>query len=188
MSPRNLLALLILLSIAALAVSLVVNLPGEKPEELLELVPQGVDLALEKVHYTQTEAGQRRWVLNADSAAVQREEGLLELENVEMIFWDTGRYREVKLTASQGRFDQQRKRVEIWGDVNIVTDLGEHFQADRLVYEQEKEQVSSTGRVRLSSPQLTMSGSGFELDLKTGRMQLQQDVQARLLLQDSEIR
>ncbi|PLX90414.1 MAG: LPS export ABC transporter periplasmic protein LptC [Desulfuromonas sp.] len=180
MSLRNLLALLILLSIAALVVSLLRNLPGKGAEEILDLLPQQVDLALEKIHYTQTEGGRRSWVLDADSAAVQREEGLISLQNVKMVFWQTGRYAEVKLAAREGLFDQQNKTVEIWGDVEIMTDLGERFSAERIRYEQATRLVTSESRVRLQSPQLDLTGKGLRLDLQTGRMSVLQDVEARL--------
>ncbi|MDT8421592.1 MAG: LPS export ABC transporter periplasmic protein LptC [Desulfuromonadales bacterium] len=180
MSLRNLLALLILLSIALLVASLVWNLPGKDTEEILDLLPQQVDLALEKIHYTQTEGGRRSWVLDADSAAVQREEGLISLQNVAMVFWQTGRYAEVSLTAREGLFDQQNKTVEIWGDVEIVTDLEERFSAERIRYQQATRQVSSEDRVHLQSPQLNLTGKGFRLDLQTGRMSVLQDVEARL--------
>jgi LPS export ABC transporter protein LptC len=181
MSPRNLLALLIVLSVAALIATLVMNLQGTAPEQLLEVLPKQVDLSLEKIHYTQTEGGRRRWTLDADSAAYQREEGLISLQNVEMVFYETGRYGEVKMTARQGLFDQQQEQVEVWGEVEIMTDRDEHFYTERLRYEQGSGQVSSDRRVRMLSPQLELAGEGFLFDLQSGRMRILRDVEARLL-------
>jgi len=178
MSLRNLLALLILLSVAALVIALGFNLPGKDAEELLELLPKQVDLALEKIHYTQNEGGQRRWTLDADSAAYQREAGLISLQNVEMVFFDIGRYSEVKMTAAEGVFDQQQEQVDVWGDVEITTDQNEHFYTDRLRYKQKTRQVVSDERVRMVSPQLQVAGEGLQLDLQAGRMSIMRDVHA----------
>jgi len=180
MSPRNLLALLIVMSVAALVITLVVNMSGDKPEELLDLLPKQVDLSLEKVHYTQTEGGRRRWTLDADSAAYQREAGLISLQNVEMVFFEAGRFAEVKMTAAEGLFHQQEERVEVWGDVEIATDQDQHFFTEHLRYEQGSELVISDQEVRMVSPQLELSGEGFRLELGSGNMSLQRDVHARL--------
>jgi len=181
MSPRNLLAMLIVLSVAALVITLVINLSEDDPEELLDLLPMQVDLSLEKVHYTQTEGGRRRWTLDAESAAYQREEGLISLQNVEMVFYQAGRFAEIKMTAEEGQYNQHQGQVEVWGDVEIVTDQGERFNTERLRYEQASEQVSSEQKVRMTSPQLELSGEGFRLDLESGRMSLQRNVHARLM-------
>lgn len=181
MSLRNLLALLILLSVAALIITLGLNLPGKDAEELLELLPKQVDLALEKIHYTQNEGGRRRWTLDADSATYQREAGLVSLQNVEMVFFETGRFSEVRMTATEGLFDQQQEQVDVWGEVEITTDQNEHFYTERLRYEQKSRQVISDERVRMISPQLELTGEGFQLDLQAGRMSILRDVHARLV-------
>lgn len=181
MSPRNLLAVLIVLSVAALVVTLVVNLPGDGPETLLDVLPKQVDLSLDKIHYTQTEDGRRRWTLDADSADYQREAGLISLQNVEIVFFEVGRFAEVKMTADEGVFNQQLERVEAWGDVEIITDQGEHFYTERLQYEQASQRVSSEQRVRMISPQLELSGVGFWFDLPTGRLSILEDVHARFV-------
>lgn len=182
MNLRNLLALVILLSVAALAATLVLNLPDQKDaEDLLDALPKQVDLALEKVHYTQTEGGRRRWTLDADSAAYQREAGLANLKNVQMVFFDAGRFSEVRMTAKEGTFDQQQERVEIWGNVEIVTDSGEHFYTDRLRYDQASQLVSSDDPVRLVSPRLELSGTGLLLDIQVGQMTVLRDVRARIM-------
>jgi LPS export ABC transporter protein LptC len=179
MSLRNLLALLILLSVAALMVVLFFNLPGKRAEDLLAVLPKQVDLALEKVHYTQTEGGRRRWTLDAESADYQRESGLASLQNVEMVLFEVGRFAEVKMTAGEGRFDQQQGWVDIWGNVEIVTDRDEHFYTERLRYDQNSRQVSSDEAICVVSPQLELSGTGLLLDLRAGQMSILQDVHAQ---------
>lgn len=179
MSLRNLLALVILLSVAALAATLVLNLPEEQAEDLQGVLPKHIDLALEKVHYTQTEGGRRRWMLDADSAAYQRKAGLVSLQNVKMTFFDTGPYAEIRMTANEGLFDQTREQVEVWGDVQIVTDREEHIYTERLRYEDESRLVSSDEKVRLVSPRLELTGKGLRLDIDAGRMSLFQNVWAR---------
>lgn len=179
MSLRNLLALLILLSVAALTVVLFFNLPGKRVEDLLDVLPKQVDLALEKIHYTHTEGGRRRWTLDADSADYQREAGLASLQNVEMVLFDVGRFSEVKMMADEGRFDQQQGWVDIWGNVEIVTDRDEHFYTERLRYDQVSRQVSSDDAIRVVSPQLELSGKGLRLDLQAGQVSILQDVRAQ---------
>lgn len=181
MSLRNLLAALIILSVSALVVTLVLNLPGKTPETLLDVLPKQVDLALEKIHYTQTEGGRRRWTLDADSAEYQREAGLISLQNVTMVFFEVGRFAEVKMTADKGLFNQQQEQIEVWGDVEIATDQEQYFYTERLQYEQASKRVSSDQRVRMVSPQLELAGEGFLFDLQTSRMSILKDVKARLV-------
>lgn len=186
MSLRNLLAVLILLSVTALVAALVLNRPGNDVEELLKVLPKQVDLTLEKIHYTQTEGGQRRWTLDAESASYQRKAGLINLQNIEMVFFDVGRFTEVKMTAMEGLFDQLEERVEVWGNAEILTDRGDHFYAERLLYDRSEGRVTSDGPVRMVSPRLDLSGVGFWLDLKAARMSILQNVTARLITERDE--
>jgi len=187
MNLRNLLALLILLSVAALIVTLGLNKPDkDDAETLLEFLPKQVDLALEKIHYTQNEGSQRSWILDADSAEYQREEGLISLKNVEMVFFEVGRFSEVRMVASEGLFDQQQELVDVWGEVEIMTDQNEHFYTERLRFEQKTRQVFSAEQVRMISPQLELTGVGFQLDLQAGRMSILSDVHALLVTAQDE--
>lgn len=186
MSLRNLLALLILLSVAALAMTLFLNLPGKEVEELLDALPKEIDLALKKVHYTQTEGDQRRWTLDADSAAYQREAGLVNLKNISMTFFTVGPYAEVMMTANEGLLDQNRGQIEAWGDVTITTDRDEHIYTERLHYDEESRLVSSDDLVHMISPRLELNGKGLRLEIDAGRMSLLENVQARLKIDSEE--
>lgn len=174
------LAILILLSVLALATVLWRYFQQLPPEEMLEALPKQVDLALEKVHYTQEEAGQRRWTLNADQAAYQRGSKEVHLDNVEVIVYRAGEFGDLILKAGQGLWGQESQTVEIWDGVSVESGRGEQLTCERLRYLARKQRLVSDRPFRLQAPRLELSGTGFEVDLDAGRMLVKEAV--KLLL------
>lgn len=114
---RRLLALLIVISIVALTTVIYRHLQQQSPEEFLNMLPEDVDLALENLHYTQNEEGQRRWTLDANKAEYQRDSSLATLDSVKLLFYATEQFGNIHLRADQGQLEQDERQVDVWGNV-----------------------------------------------------------------------
>ncbi len=183
---RRLLALLILISIVALATVVIRHLQQQSPEEILSMLPEDIDLALEDLHYTQNEGGQKRWTLDADKAEYQRDSSLATLENVKLLFYQTGEFGDINLRADQGQLEQETRQIDIWGNVILNTERDEQFFTERLHYDDQIRQLSTADPIRFLSPQMELTGTGLQIDIDQGRMLVKDNVWMMLYPANSE--
>ena len=175
-SFRRLLALLILISVIALTTVIYRHLQQQSPEELLSMLPKDIDLALEDLHYTQSEDGQRRWTLDADKAEYQADNSLAKLDTVKLLFYDTGQFGNLTLQADQGQLAQETAQVDVWGDVIVTTGRGDQLFTERLHYDDKIRQLSTADPIRFLSSQLELTGIGLQIDIDQGRMLVKDNV------------
>ncbi len=151
---------------------------GDLLPELIEKLPENVDLGLDRVHYSQNENGIESWVLDADRAAYQRKDEELALTGVELTFFNAGRFGDVTLNAAGGILRQQQKLIDLQGDVRIVTATGERFQSETLRYDYAKRLATTDDLISMRGRQLYLTGKGMDLDLGRGTLRVREDVHA----------
>ena len=173
---RRLLALLILICVVVLTTVIYRHLQQRSPEEILSMLPEDIDLALEDLHYTQNEDGQRSWTLDADKAEYQRDSSLAKLEVVKLLFYDAGQFGDLSLHANQGQLAQETSQVDVWGNVILTTGRGDQLFTERLHYDDQVRQLSTEDPIRFLSPQLELTGTGLQIDIDQGRMLVKKDV------------
>jgi len=173
---RRVLAILILGSVAVLVLILWPYLAQQSPEEILDALPKQVDLSLKKLHYTQNEDGRRSWTLTADNAEYQRDNSQALLDKVHLVLYRAGQFGEVTLDADQGRLEQDRQQIQVWGQVVIRTSRREQLFIERLHYDGQQQQISSDESFRLLTPQMELTGKGLQIDLEQGRLWVKNEV------------
>jgi len=173
---RRLLALLILISVIALTTVIYRHLQQRSPEEILSMLPENIDLALEDLHYTQNEDGQRSWTLDADKAEYQGDSSLAKLEVVKLLFYDTGQFGDLMLQADQGQLVQETSQVDVRGNVILTTGRGDQLFTERLHYDDQVRQLSTEDPIRFLSSQLELTGTGLQIDIDQGRMLVKDNV------------
>ena len=173
---RRLLAVLILFAVLVLGIVIWRHLQQQSPLEVLEALPEQVDLSLDKLHYTQNEEGRRSWTLDAEKAEYRRDEGLARLDAVSLILYQAGQFGEISLTAEHGQLRQEEQQVEVWGDVRIVTARGDWLYTDRLNFDGQRQLLTNSEPVQLSTRQMELTGSDLWVDLVAGRLKLNKDV------------
>lgn len=151
---------------------------GDLLPELIEKLPENVDLGLDRVHYSQSENGIESWVLDADRAAYQRKEEELALTGVELTFFSTGRFGDVKMNAAGGILRQQQKLIDLQGDVRIVMATGEQFRSETLQYDYARRLVTTDDPISMRGRQLILTGKGMSLDLGRGTLKVRENVHA----------
>ena len=159
---------------------------GDLLPELVEKLPENVDLGLDRVHYSQNENGIESWVLDADRAAYQRKDEELALTGVELTFFNAGRFGDVKLNAAGGILRQKQKLIDLQGDVRILTDTGEQFQSETLQYDYAKRLATTDDPIIMWGHQLTLTGKGMDLDLGRGTLKIRENVHALFVERQTE--
>jgi LPS export ABC transporter protein LptC len=178
---RRLLVLLIVLAVVALSVTVWRKISQQSPEELLAALPKQIDLSLDQLHYTQNENGQRSWTLDADKAEYQREQSQAILDNVRLQFYRAGESGDIQLEAEHGFLQQETRQIEVWGQVVVRTARGEQLFTERLHYNDQKRQLTTKEPIRMLAKQMELTGTGLQLDIDDGRLEVKNNVWMLLL-------
>ena len=178
---RRVLACLILAAVLILGIVIWRHLQQSSPLEVLEALPEQVDLSLQQLHYTQNEEGRRSWTLDAENAEYQREGGQASLNKVHLILYQAGRLGELTLTAEHGSLLQETQQVEVWGHVVVTAAEGQRLETERLRYEGRTRQLVSDEPVRAITARMELTGTGMQVDLESGHLLLKKNVRMLLL-------
>jgi LPS export ABC transporter protein LptC len=178
---RNTLALLIIVGASALIVTVLRNQERLSPGALLETVAPEADLALQRIHYTETRDGIRRWTLEADSAKHDVGAGVTRIENIRVAFHpENGEGVDMTMTARQGTVRIEQGELSVQGDVVVHSPDGYAVETESLQYREAERQISTRDPVRLISEGMEMTGTGMILDIQEQTFVLLANVQARL--------
>ena len=125
------------------------------------------DLSIRKFHFTERGNGDQKWEIWAERAErfLDRSQVHMDQVRVEYPLHEGGW---VHLSGLFGDYFEKEKRVELSGDVQVVTDSGYTLYADRLVWEKEKNLISSEEPVRLVTAGYMVSGGrmSYRTDLR----------------------
>jgi LPS export ABC transporter protein LptC len=175
---RNFLAGLILLVAVSLSVYVADQLLMAPVEQMVDLIRPEADLAMQTIHYTETRDGERIWSLQADSAAHDLETGRARVENIRMTVFDS-RNGDIGITARTGHLDLQQRQVQLTGNVEVKTTLGQILKAEDLLFVDAERTVRTEGLVAVVAPDYQVSGVGLIYQIDTRRMQLLKQVDAK---------
>jgi LPS export ABC transporter protein LptC len=177
---RNFLALLIVVGAAALILAVIRNHDRLSPGAIIETVKPEADLALRRIHYTETRDGVRRWTLDADSALHDMSEGVTHIENVRVAFHPENNGADTTLTARKGTVMIEKGELLVEGDVVVISPDGYTVETESLEYREAERQISTRDPVRLFSEEMEMTGTGMVLNIHEQTFILLTDVHARL--------
>jgi len=179
LKPRHLLLLLALLLAGALATIVALRYrPSVELAEVVKALPSGVDLALQDINYTHSEAGVARWRLVAKQVQHRSEQQGMVVADLQLTFFDPEGIEQWKLTARNGLVNADFSVVEVRGEVQIVSRNGYTLQTDHLIYHQEDRSIRTDAPVRLVSTMIQLDGIGLTVDLATQRLQVHNKVRA----------
>jgi LPS export ABC transporter protein LptC len=148
--------------------------------DVVEALPSGVELALQDVSYTHTEAGLVRWRLKAERAERLVSEGQLAVKNPELTFYDEQGSLQTTLSAEEGEADKDFSIIRARGEVVVESSQGYQLFADELVYRQAERKIYSDSAVRFVIDNLVVKGHGLILDIENRKMTVLDGVNAIL--------
>ena len=100
------------------------------------------------------------------------------MTGVELTFFNTGSFGDVKLNAAGGILRQKQKLIDLKGDVRIVTATGEQFKSETLQYDYAKQLATTADLISMRGRQLNLTGHGMDLDLGRGTLRVRENVHA----------
>lgn len=161
---RRLLGFIILVAVAALVVVVVrYFVSGERRESRPAVRSLAVDVALKKIHFTESDAATRKWELFAVSGEYDKSADKTSLQDIRFVIEREGKGGPVTVTARQGEYVHTSKNVSLHGDVVARTEDGTSFSTPRVSYSAASRVLSSKERVKLADAALVVEGTGFDL-------------------------
>jgi len=145
----------------------------------LRMLPDKVDVQVRDVRYTEVGDPDALWEIRADTATYMKEDNLSLFDNIRVKLVTTGG-RVYRMTADRGSFHTDTKNIEMSGNVVALSDSGERFTTDRLVYYVKEKKVATNDLVSMENQQMRVFGTGMTLSLADRTFSLLSNVRAEL--------
>lgn len=151
------------------------------PQKLLKVMAENIDLQVKNVVYTDVGQSGEKWEIKADTVQYLRKENLALFEKIRVRML-TADGKSFILTGDKGRFQTERKDIEIVGNVEGTSDRGERFTTDKLSYNNAEGKIYTDSAVTMESGQLKIKGTGLTVNMKSGELNLVSRVKAEIKL------
>ncbi|HJV34449.1 LPS export ABC transporter periplasmic protein LptC [Geomonas sp.] len=176
---RRFLAVLAVLTSLLVIATIAIRLrQGKAPDLGVAKLPVQVDVSLQKIHYTETKEGAKRWDLSAERADYNKETDTTSLSKVKLVVDGGDHVGELQVTADRAQYHNNTRDVLLEGNVRGVGSKGVEFTAPRITYLAARSLLQSADRVHFVDGGLELEGVGMEFQTKTRRLKLLKDVTA----------
>ena len=117
------------------------------PQNEIEISNSGeaVSIAVKGISLTQGEGGAETWRLNATSAKMDQESGIVSVQSPNITYFLKDNNREMHIKSRQGSIEQSQSIVELWGDVRVD-------EADNLLTTSKAQYEGATHILTLPEP------------------------------------
>jgi len=102
--------------------------------------------------------------VKAESAWVYQQRQVADLKNMTVTFFDTTGATISTVTADKGIYGMRQQTLDARGHVVATSSGGKVLKTEHLVYDQQRNLISSDTLFTSTSPQGTLNGSWFESD------------------------
>lgn len=176
---RLLLALVIVLAGISLVVAILLEVYREKrPGERLSRLPKNIDVSLQKIHYTETKNGVRKWDLLADKAEYDKGREITRLTGVRLTVDGDRTTGDIILTADRADYHNKSRDVSLSGNIIAKSRAGMEFSTSHAEYVAARSMIKTADRVRFTDGKLTVEGIGMELMTDSRSVKILRDVTA----------
>lgn len=179
---RQILAIAIIA--ATLAIAGVIALKayrGMRAGSILPRLPKNIEVSLQKIHYTETKGGVKKWDLVADKGEYDKVKDVLTLTGIRLEVAVAGQTGNIVLTSDRGSYHTDTKDVDLIGNIVAKSASGMTFTTGRASYLARKSLIHTTDRVKFTDGSLTLDGRGMQFEVETNKMKIEQDVTATFI-------
>jgi LPS export ABC transporter protein LptC len=178
---RQILAAVIIVTVATLAVTLYLKLPDlRRKVAAVSRLPQNIDVSIRTATYSETRDGVRKWVLEAQQADVAQKDNKIYLSRPHFVVYLQQQPGTVTLIAGKAVYDIKTRDVTLTDKVEATSDDGMHVETDKIFYDAAKSTLSSDDHVKITHRNSIVEGDGMELHTVNGTIKLLKNVSATL--------
>lgn len=122
------------------------------------------DQVIFNLRTTLTNQGVSRAQLQADTAYAFDENTRYELDNVHTTFYTTTGAKDGVLTSQHGTYNSRTSQMVARQDVVVVSEDGRRLTTPELIYNQQRNEISSDSAFVMTEPNRRLEGIGFRSD------------------------
>jgi len=137
----------------------------EEPRRLVSVLPENMDVSLNRIHHVATRVGVKQWTLDAESAQYQKGDNKTIFKEVSVTFFlKDGKT--MHLTSRDGLLLTDTKNMEVWGDV-VVRSGPYELNTDKLRYDYKTQSISAEAPIVIKGNRMNLSGDSMTFNLQT---------------------
>lgn len=164
---------------AALVIIAIIRNISDKPENILKILPDHVDLQIKDFSYTEVGDANSKWEVKAQTAQYHKKQNLALFDKVQ-IKLTTAEKKVYVMTGDKGQMLTDKKDIEIKGNVIIVSESGDRFTTDYLKYSDAEKKFYTDAPVIMENKRMRIKGIGLTLFMNTGELNLLSSVKAKI--------
>jgi LPS export ABC transporter protein LptC len=178
---RQILAAVIIITVAMLAVTLYLKLPDfRKKAASVSRLPHNIDISIRTVTYSETRDGIKKWVLEAQQADVAQKDNQIYLTRPRFVVYLRQQPGTVTLTAGRAVYNIKSRDVTLTENVVATSDDGMNVETEKVFYDAGRSFLSTDDHVKIVHRNTTVEGDGMELQTVNGTVKLLRNVSATL--------
>ena len=172
----------VLIAILITAVA-IIKIKVNKPGNLLKALPD-VDLKIKGFVYTEVGEANVKWEVTAETATYSKKQNLAVFDRVQ-IKLTTSDSKVFVMSADKGQMFTDKnnieiKKIEIKGNVVIISDAGDRFSTDHLSYNDAEKKFYTDAPVTMENKRMKITGVGLTLFMNNGELNLSSLVKAKI--------
>jgi LPS export ABC transporter protein LptC len=122
------------------------------------------DQVMYGARFNLTDQGLQRAQLHADTAYFFDDNTRIELQNVHTTFFTTTGARDAVLTSQRGTYNSRNSNMIARKNVVVVSEDGRRLTTPELIYNQQRNEISSDSAFVMTEPNRRLEGIGFRSD------------------------
>ena len=150
------------------------KIAGRRAPTPVQQPAQQAEYQIKDVHINETLGGNLRWTLNADQAEVYDQKGITVMRKVVIqVFSQDGDW---TVTSDEGTLDNDRRNVNLKGNVVIRSSDGLEMRTATLGWDNEGKALATDDPVQISREGTTITGRGLEVHMQDETASVQRNV------------
>ena len=154
--------------------------PGDNSGESDELPGLIPDQILYQSDILLSERGVKKVLIESDYLEKYSSKDSTIMAGIEATFFDSLGLITSTLVSDSGIIRENSKRLEVWGNVKVVSNNGVSLEADSLFWDQERDSVTTESFVRITHRGNVQSGYGLQSDNSLTNFRIMREVKGEL--------
>jgi LPS export ABC transporter protein LptC len=130
------------------------------------------DQVMYGLRFNLTNGGIARANLHSDTAYFFDDNTRIELEKVNTTFFTTTGAKDAVLTSRRGTYNSRTSNMIARKDVLVVSEDGRRLTTSELIYNQQRNEISSDSAFVMTEPNRRLEGTGFRSDPNMKNIQI----------------
>jgi LPS export ABC transporter protein LptC len=158
--------------ILAASVSLACTNKKQPPVEAHSPLADSADQVMYPARFNLTDQGLERAHVEADTAYFFDDNNRMELQGVHATFYTVTGAKDAVLTSRHGTTNTRTNNMIARKDVVVVSEDGRRLTTPELIYNQQKNEISSDSAFVMTEPNRRLEGIGFRSDPNMKNIQI----------------